>query len=159
VVLLNEVGLDPGIDHMVSEREAPFLSFALPDFLSLPLPHPSLSAFQLIMKAVNSIHSRGGVVRELVSLCGGLPDPVAADNPLKYKISWSPRGMLSAATNRWTPVRVICVYRTVHSTVHNNGQINYTTHICAVSSFVLISLTEIHTEDSFTCIDTAAICQ
>lgn len=64
-----QVGLDPGIDHM------------------------------LIMQAVDSIHARGGKVDELVSLCGGLPDPVAADNPLLYKISWSPRGVLSAAKN------------------------------------------------------------
>lgn len=69
VVLMNEVGLDPGIDHM------------------------------LIMKAVDSIHSRGGFVEELVSLCGGLPDPVAADNPLRYKFSWSPRGVLNASGN------------------------------------------------------------
>lgn len=69
VVLLNEVGLDPGIDHM------------------------------LIMKAVDHIHAHGGRVKELVSLCGGLPDPVAAENPLRYKISWSPRGVLNAANN------------------------------------------------------------
>lgn len=69
VILMNEVGLDPGIDHM------------------------------LIMQAVDSIHQRGGVVTELVSLCGGLPDPAAADNPLRYKISWSPRGALLASTN------------------------------------------------------------
>lgn len=69
VVLLNEAGLDPGIDHL------------------------------LIMKAIDSIHSQGGVVEELVSLCGGLPDPVAADNPLRYKFSWSPRGVMSAAGN------------------------------------------------------------
>ena len=52
------------------------------------------------MKAVRAIQDKGGVVTELVSLCGGIPDPVAADNPLKYKVSWSPRGMLAAATNR-----------------------------------------------------------
>lgn len=69
VVVLNEVGLDPGIDHL------------------------------LIMKSVDSIHARGGKVTELVSLCGGLPDPVAADNPLRYKMSWSPRGVLNAAGN------------------------------------------------------------
>ena len=69
VVVLNEVGLDPGIDHL------------------------------LIMKSIDSIHQRGGTVKELVSLCGGLPDPVAADNPLRYKMSWSPRGVLSAAGN------------------------------------------------------------
>jgi saccharopine dehydrogenase-like NADP-dependent oxidoreductase len=71
VILLNEVGLDPGIDHM------------------------------LIMKAVDSIQSRGGIVTEIISLCGGLPDPVAGDNPLKYKISWSPMGVLSGAKNRY----------------------------------------------------------
>jgi alpha-aminoadipic semialdehyde synthase len=25
-------------------------------------------------------------------VCGGLPAPEAADNPLKYKFSWSPKG-------------------------------------------------------------------
>lgn len=69
VILLNEIGLDPGIDHM------------------------------LVMEAVDSIHKKGGVVRELVSLCGGLPDPVAAENPLRYKFSWSPRGVLTASGN------------------------------------------------------------
>lgn len=69
VVLLNEVGLDPGLDHM------------------------------LLMQAIDSIHERGGKVTELVSLCGGLPDPVAANNPLMYKISWSPRGVLNAMNN------------------------------------------------------------
>ena len=85
VILLNEVGLDPGIDHM------------------------------LIMRAVDSIHSRGGTVTELVSLCGGLPDPVAADNPLRYKISWSPRGVLSATTNNAT-------YLTDGKIVHVDGE-------------------------------------
>lgn len=69
VALFNEVGLDPGIDHM------------------------------LVMKAVDSIHARGGKVEELISLCGGLPDPCAADNPFMYKMSWSPRGVLMAAKN------------------------------------------------------------
>lgn len=48
----------------------------------------------MIMRAVDHIHSHGGVVEELISLCGGLPDPVAADNPLRYKFSWSPRGKI-----------------------------------------------------------------
>lgn len=46
----------------------------------------------MIMRAIDHIHSHGGSVEELVSLCGGLPDPVAADNPLRYKFSWSPKG-------------------------------------------------------------------
>ncbi len=51
------------------------------------------------MKSIDDIHHRGGKISELVSLCGGLPDPVAADNPLRYKMSWSPRGVLNAAGN------------------------------------------------------------
>jgi saccharopine dehydrogenase (NADP+, L-glutamate forming) len=54
------------------------------------------------MKAVDGIHQRGGKITELVSLCGGLPDPVAADNPMRYKISWSPLGVLRAAKNKAT---------------------------------------------------------
>lgn len=69
VLTPSEVGLDPGIDHM------------------------------LIMKAVDHIHKQGGTVKELISLCGGLPDPSSADNPLRYKFSWSPKGVLLAAGN------------------------------------------------------------
>lgn len=68
-ILCYIVGLDPGIDHL------------------------------LVMKAVDNIHKRGGVVKELISLCGGLPDPVSADNPFRYKLSWSTKGMLSATGN------------------------------------------------------------
>lgn len=71
LIFLNEVGLDPGMDHM------------------------------MIMSAID--HIRGDLnaeITELVSLCGGLPDPITASmNPLKYKISWSPRGVLTAALN------------------------------------------------------------
>lgn len=64
-----EVGLDPGIDHM------------------------------LIQKSIDIIHKKGGKVTELISLCGGLPDPSSADNPFRYKFSWSPKGVLLAAKN------------------------------------------------------------
>jgi saccharopine dehydrogenase-like NADP-dependent oxidoreductase len=49
ISIVNEVGLDPGIDHM------------------------------MIMKSIDDIHARGGKITELVSLCGGLPDPVAGE--------------------------------------------------------------------------------
>jgi len=32
-------------------------------------------------------------------VCGGLPAPEAANNPLGYKFSWSPRGVLMATRN------------------------------------------------------------
>lgn len=70
VLLLNEVGLDPGIDH--------------------------LSA----MRMIDSVQAAGSRVLRFSSLCGGLPAPEAAgSNPLGYKFSWSPRGVLLASQN------------------------------------------------------------
>jgi saccharopine dehydrogenase (NADP+, L-glutamate forming) len=69
VLLLNEIGLDPGIDHMSA------------------------------MRIIDHIHDQGGKVEEFYSLCGALPAPEAADNPLKYKFSWSPKGVILASLN------------------------------------------------------------
>jgi len=69
VIILNEGGLDPGIDHMC------------------------------VCRIVDDIHSRGGLVTSFISSCGGLPAPEAADNPLGYKFTWSPRGALLAMMN------------------------------------------------------------
>ncbi|HPN34070.1 MAG TPA: saccharopine dehydrogenase C-terminal domain-containing protein [bacterium] len=69
VLLLNEVGLDPGIDHMSA------------------------------MKTIRAVQEQGGRVLAFESYCGGLPAPEAADNPFRYKFSWSPRGVLLAGRN------------------------------------------------------------
>jgi len=69
VLLLNEMGLDPGIDHMTA------------------------------MKIIDHIHDRNGSVEEFYSLCGALPAPEFADNPMQYKFSWSPKGVIMAGTN------------------------------------------------------------
>ena len=57
------------------------------------------------MKIIDDAKERGGTIKSFVSVCGGLPAPEAADNPLKYKFSWSPRGVISASQNparyRW----------------------------------------------------------
>jgi alpha-aminoadipic semialdehyde synthase len=66
IVLLTEMGLDPGIDI--------------------------LSTAQML----NTIRSTGGVVRSYRSACGALPQPENSDCPLGYKFSWSPRGVLTA---------------------------------------------------------------
>lgn len=74
VLILNEVGLDPGIDH--------------------------LSA----MSMIDTARSVGSEIIRFASLCGGLPAPeVAGTNPIGYKFSWSPRGVLVASQNaaRW----------------------------------------------------------
>jgi saccharopine dehydrogenase-like NADP-dependent oxidoreductase len=41
----------------------------------------------------------GAQVKQFLSYCTGLPAPECADNPLGYKFSWSPRGVLLAALN------------------------------------------------------------
>jgi len=69
LLFLNEIGLDPGIDHMSA------------------------------MKLIHDIENKGGKVVSFESFCGALPAPEAADNPLKYKFSWSPRGVLLAGRN------------------------------------------------------------
>ncbi|KAK9468419.1 Saccharopine dehydrogenase [Lipomyces arxii] len=69
VILFNEIGLDPGIDHLYA------------------------------VKAIDEVHKAGGKIVSFLSFCGGLPAPEASDNPLGYKFSWSSRGVLLALRN------------------------------------------------------------
>jgi saccharopine dehydrogenase (NADP+, L-glutamate forming) len=69
IIFLNEIGLDPGIDHMSA------------------------------MRIIDHIHNREGAVLEFHSICGALPAPEAADNPFRYKFSWSPKGVVMAGNN------------------------------------------------------------
>jgi len=69
IIILNELGLDPGIDHMSA------------------------------MRIIDNVHSKGGKIKEFYSLCGALPAPEAANNPFKYKFSWSPKGVVMAGNN------------------------------------------------------------
>lgn len=64
MTIVNEVGLDPGIDHL------------------------------LAMECIDQIHEEGGKIDSFVSYCGGLPAPEYSNNPLRYKFSWFPRGAL-----------------------------------------------------------------
>lgn len=64
VTILNEVGLDPGIDHL------------------------------LALECIEEVTTAGGHITSFESYCGGLPAPEFSDNPLRYKFSWSPRGAL-----------------------------------------------------------------
>lgn len=67
VLLLNECGLDPGIDHAMASE------------------------------AIRKVELEGGSVLRFASYCGGLPALEAGTNPWGYKFSWSPRGVLMAA--------------------------------------------------------------
>ena len=69
ITVMNEIGLDPGIDHLYA------------------------------IKTIDEVHKSGGKIKSFLSYCGGLPAPEASDNPLGYKFSWSARGMLLALGN------------------------------------------------------------
>uniref|UniRef100_A0A8C6SN50 Aminoadipate-semialdehyde synthase n=1 Tax=Neogobius melanostomus TaxID=47308 RepID=A0A8C6SN50_9GOBI len=66
ITIVNEMGLDPGIDHM------------------------------LAMECIDQAKADGCTVESYSSFCGGLPAPECSDNPLRYKFSWSPHGVLMA---------------------------------------------------------------
>lgn len=69
LLFLNEIGVDPGIDHMSA------------------------------MKIIDEVYEEGGKVIHFYSYCGGLPAPEDNDNPFGYKFSWSPRGVVLASRN------------------------------------------------------------
>ncbi|NIM57595.1 MAG: saccharopine dehydrogenase [Candidatus Aminicenantes bacterium] len=69
ILILNEVGLDPGIDHMEA------------------------------MRIIHEVEEKEGEITSFTSYCGGLPAPEANTNPFGYKFSWSPIGVLLAGKN------------------------------------------------------------
>lgn len=68
IIILNEMGLDPGIDHMSA------------------------------MKLINKIESSGGKISSFVSYGSALPAPEVKSNPLGYCMTWNPRNVALAGT-------------------------------------------------------------
>lgn len=66
LVFMNEVGLDPGIDHMSA------------------------------MKILDEIREQGGKVILFESFCGGLVAPESDNNLWNYKFTWAPRNVVLA---------------------------------------------------------------
>jgi saccharopine dehydrogenase (NADP+, L-glutamate forming) len=66
IILLNETGLDPGIDHASA------------------------------MKVIDKIHAQGGELTSFKSYCGGLVAPEYNDNPWGYKFTWNSRNVVLA---------------------------------------------------------------
>lgn len=66
IILLNECGLDPGIDHMSA------------------------------MKVIDEVKSNSGEIISFMSYTGGLVAPESNDNPWGYKFSWNPRNVILA---------------------------------------------------------------
>ena len=67
ILILNEIGEDPGMDHMGAK------------------------------KMIDEIHEKKGRVLSLASYGAGLPSFDDNRNPFGYKFSWSPRGVMLAA--------------------------------------------------------------
>ncbi|WP_279008425.1 saccharopine dehydrogenase C-terminal domain-containing protein [Synergistes jonesii] len=67
LIVIAELGLDPGIDHMAAAR------------------------------TIDKIHACGGAVESFRSLCGALPAPDSNMNPWGYKLSWSPATLIAAS--------------------------------------------------------------
>ncbi|CAD7694370.1 unnamed protein product [Nyctereutes procyonoides] len=65
ITVIGELGLDPGLDHM------------------------------LAMETIDKAKEVGATIESYISYCGGLPAPEHSDNPLRYKFSWSPLGVLT----------------------------------------------------------------
>jgi saccharopine dehydrogenase (NADP+, L-glutamate forming) len=66
VVLLNEMGVDPGIDHMSA------------------------------MQRLDALRRQGAQIRDFETFTGGLVAPDSDDNPWHYKFTWNPRNVVLA---------------------------------------------------------------
>ncbi len=66
VALINEMGLDPGIDHMMA------------------------------MHIIDEIHRKEGEIKGFRFSTGGLIAPDSDDNPWNYKFTWNPRNVIAA---------------------------------------------------------------
>ncbi len=66
LVFMNEIGLDPGIDHMSA------------------------------MKVIDEIRDQGGKMILFESFCGGLVAPESDNNLWNYKFTWAPRNVVLA---------------------------------------------------------------
>lgn len=66
LIFMNEIGLDPGIDHMSA------------------------------MKVIDEIRDKGGKVILFESFCGGLVAPESDNNLWNYKFTWNPRNVVLA---------------------------------------------------------------
>ncbi len=66
LIFMNEIGLDPGIDHISAMQE------------------------------IDSIRGNGGVMEGFESFTGGLVAPKYDNNPWNYKFTWNPRNVVLA---------------------------------------------------------------
>ena len=68
IVMMNEIGVDPGIDHMSA------------------------------MRVIDDIRDNGGELKAFETFTGGLVAPESDNNPWNYKFTWNPRNVVLAGT-------------------------------------------------------------
>lgn len=66
VLIMNEIGVDPGIDHMSA------------------------------MRIIDELRDKGARITSFKSYCGGLIAPSSDNNPWNYKFTWNPRNVVVA---------------------------------------------------------------
>lgn len=102
LVFMNEIGLDPGIDHMSA------------------------------MQVIDSIKDAGGKMLLFESFCGGIVAPESDNNLWNYKFTWNPRNVVLAGqggaamfiqegTHKYIPYSKL-FRRSEFITVHGNGK-------------------------------------
>ena len=69
ILILNEIGLDPGIDHISA------------------------------MDIIDSLKSKGAIIKTFKSFCGGLVAPESDNNPWNYKFTWNPKNVVLAGSS------------------------------------------------------------
>ena len=69
ILILNEIGLDPGIDHISA------------------------------MDVIDSLKNQGATINTFKSFCGGLVAPESDNNPWNYKFTWNPKNVVLAGSS------------------------------------------------------------
>ena len=69
ILILNEIGLDPGIDHISA------------------------------MDVIDSLKAQGAIINTFKSFCGGLVAPESDNNPWNYKFTWNPKNVVLAGSS------------------------------------------------------------
>lgn len=70
LLFMNEIGVDPGIDHMSA------------------------------MRIIDDVRNKGGEIISFKSYCGGLMAPESDNNPWNYKFTWNPRNVVLAGQGK-----------------------------------------------------------
>lgn len=70
LLFMNEIGVDPGIDHMSA------------------------------MRIIDELRGKGATITSFKSYCGGLIAPESDNNPWHYKFTWNPRNVVVAGQGK-----------------------------------------------------------